>query len=73
MAHICTVSLACHVEVNFTLVSMGDDVTHSRSISHYCKPGNFCVMKLSYCQEHYNGERIELSPSTMVLLITCIL
>ena len=32
MAHICAVSLACHAEVNFTLVSMGDDVTRSHSI-----------------------------------------
>ena len=32
MAHICTASLACHAEVNFTLVSMGDDVMRSRSI-----------------------------------------
>ena len=35
MAHICTVSLACHAEVNFTLVSMSDDVTRSRSIVVY--------------------------------------
>ena len=32
MAHICTARLACHAEVKFTLVSMGDDVTRSRSI-----------------------------------------
>ena len=32
MAHICRASLVCHAEVNFTLVSMGDDVTRSRSI-----------------------------------------
>ena len=32
MAHICTTSLACHAEVNFILVSMGDDVTRSRSM-----------------------------------------
>ena len=28
-------NLVCHVEVNFTLVSMGDDVTRSRSIHMY--------------------------------------
>ena len=34
MVHICTVSLVCHAEVNFTLIieSMGDDVMRSRSI-----------------------------------------
>ena len=32
MAYICTASLACHAEVNFILVSMGDDVMRSRSI-----------------------------------------
>ena len=32
MAHICTTRLSCHAEVNFTLVSMGDDVMCSRSM-----------------------------------------
>ena len=30
--HTCTARQSCHVEVNFVLVSMGDDVTRSRSI-----------------------------------------
>ena len=30
MAHICTINVACHAEVNFTLVSMCNDVKRSR-------------------------------------------
>ena len=47
MAHICTASLAYHAEVNFILVSMGDDVTRSRSIYSMDKGVHFSILLLT--------------------------
>ena len=67
MAHICTVRQSCHAEVNFVLVSMGDDVMHMHAvalciISTYRAQGRtFRVVDVSF----YAGLCLAAGPTLM--------